>query len=43
MFVEVVQNNGNYYIRLVQSVRGTNSKGQSVSPEFATCLNKTPH
>ena len=27
MFVEVVQNNGNYYIRLVQSVRGTNSKG----------------
>ena len=31
MFVEIVQNNGNYYIRLVQSVRGTNSKGQSVS------------
>ena len=31
MFVEVVQNNGNKYIRLVQSVRVTNKSGYKVS------------
>ena len=31
MFVEVVQNNGNKYIRLVQSVRITNKSGYKVS------------
>lgn len=31
MFVEVVQNNGNQYIRLVQSVRVTNKAGLKVS------------
>ncbi len=31
MFVESVQNNGNYYLRLVQSVRVTNKAGYKVS------------
>ena len=31
MFVEVVQNNGNKYLRLVQSVRVTNKDGYKVS------------
>ena len=44
MFIEIVQNNGNPYIRLVQSVRVINKSGYKVSqkkviknPEFATC------
>lgn len=31
MFVESVQNNGNIYLRLVQSVRVTNKNGYKVS------------
>ena len=31
MFIEVVQNNGNKYLRLVQSVRVTNKSGYKVS------------
>ena len=31
MFVEIVQNNGNKYIRLVQSIRAVNSNGLKVS------------
>jgi len=31
MFIEVVQNNGNNYLRLVQSIRKTNKDGLSVS------------
>lgn len=31
MFVEIVQNNGNKYIRLVQSIRATNKDGLKVS------------
>ena len=31
MFIEIVQNNGNPYIRLVQSVRVINKSGYKVS------------
>lgn len=31
MFIEVVQNNGNHYLRLVQSIRVTNKDGYKVS------------
>ena len=37
MFVEVVQNNGNKYLRLVQSVRVTNKTGYKVSQKKVVC------
>lgn len=37
MFVEVVQNNGNKYIRLVQSIRVTNKDGYKVSQKKVIC------
>ena len=37
MFIEVVQNNGNKYLRLVQSVRVTNKAGYKVSQKKVIC------